>query len=214
MSDTTETETETNTDNTDSDEPTKAELHDRVQQLESTVAKLMPSRRDALKLGAAGLAGAAGLGAASQSADAATGSAGTIGSNSDRPDLIADDVDANTLNIGKIQDINLQRTTDISSSRSLDTEFQNTTGNTFLLRVQVVHSPSSGNVDMNLNLYVDAFENPSSRSPSQKERLQGGLSGGRYVTTFTEIIPPGYYYEIGSFASGGRIRAWFEMELA
>jgi len=90
MSDTTETETDTNTDNTD--EPTKAELHDRVQQLESTVEKLMPSRRDALRMGAAGLAGAAGLGAASQPAEASTGSAGTIGSTSDRPDLIADDV--------------------------------------------------------------------------------------------------------------------------
>jgi hypothetical protein len=55
---------------------------------------MMPSRRDALKLGAAGLAGAAGLGAASQTADASTGSAGTIGSNSDKPDLLADQVDA------------------------------------------------------------------------------------------------------------------------
>jgi hypothetical protein len=93
MSDTTETETETNTDNTD--EPSKAELHDRVQQLESTVAKMMPSRRDALRMGAAGIAGAAGLGAASQSADASTGSAGAIGSSSDRPDLFADEIDAN-----------------------------------------------------------------------------------------------------------------------
>jgi len=85
-------------DNTDTtDEPTKAELHDRVQQLESTVEKLMPSRRDALKLGAVGIAGAAGLGAATQPADASTGSAGTIGSSGSRPDLLADEIDANTL---------------------------------------------------------------------------------------------------------------------
>jgi len=83
------------TDNTD--EPTKAELHERVEQLESTVEKLMPSRRDALRMGAAGLAGAAGLGAASQSADASTGSAGTIGSTSDRPDLLADDVETRSI---------------------------------------------------------------------------------------------------------------------
>jgi len=95
MSDT--TETETNTDNTDSDEPTKAELHDRVRKLESTVEKLMPSRRDALRMGAAGIAGAAGLGAASQSADASTGSAGDIGDPNNRPDLFADDIDANSL---------------------------------------------------------------------------------------------------------------------
>jgi len=72
-------------------------LHDRVEKLESTVAKMMPSRRDALKLGAAGIAGAAGLSATSQSAEASTGSAGTIGSSSDRPDVFADTVDANQL---------------------------------------------------------------------------------------------------------------------
>jgi len=83
------------TDNTD--EPTKAELHDRVRKLESTVEKLMPSRRDALKLGAAGIAGAAGLSATSQSAEASTGSAGTIGSSGSRPDAFLDTVDANQL---------------------------------------------------------------------------------------------------------------------
>jgi len=96
MSDTTETETETET-NTNTDEPSKAELHERVEQLESTVAKMMPSRRDALRMGAVGLAGAVGVGAASQSADASTGSAGDIGDPSNRPDLFADTVDANQL---------------------------------------------------------------------------------------------------------------------
>jgi len=98
MSDTNQTETETETEtNTNTDEPTKAELHERVEQLESTVEKLMPSRRDALRMGAVGLAGAAGLGAASQSADASTGSAGDIGDPNNRPDLFADTVDANQL---------------------------------------------------------------------------------------------------------------------
>jgi hypothetical protein len=92
MSDTTDTNTDTTNTNTNTDEPSKAELHERVQQLESTVAKMMPSRRDALRMGAVGIAGAAGLGAATQPADASTGSAGTIGSTSDRPDLLADDV--------------------------------------------------------------------------------------------------------------------------
>jgi len=87
--------TNENTDNTD--EPTKAELHERVQQLESTVEKLMPSRRDALKLGAAGIAGAAGLSATSQSAEASTGSAGDIGDPNNRPDVFADEIDANSL---------------------------------------------------------------------------------------------------------------------
>jgi len=101
MSDTTDTETETGTNtNTNTDEPSKAELHDRVQQLESTVQRMMPSRRDVLRMGAAGIAGAAGLGAASQSADASTGSAGDIGDPNNRPDLFADQVDANATTIG------------------------------------------------------------------------------------------------------------------
>jgi len=95
MSDTTETETDTNTDTTD--EPSKAELHERVEQLESTVEKLMPSRRDALRMGAAGLAGAVGLSAATQPADASTGAAGTIGSSSDRPDAFLDEANVNQL---------------------------------------------------------------------------------------------------------------------
>jgi len=83
-------------------EPTKSELHERVEQLESTVEKMMPSRRDALKLGAAGIAGAAGLSATSQSAAASTGSAGQIGDSSNRPDIFADDVDTNTLDFGSV----------------------------------------------------------------------------------------------------------------
>jgi len=88
--------TNENTDNTD--EPTKAELHDRVRKLESTVEKLMPSRRDALRMGAAGIAGAAGLGAASQSAEASTGSAGQIGDVNNRPDVFADEANVNQVN--------------------------------------------------------------------------------------------------------------------
>jgi len=92
MSDTTDNN---DTTDTNTDEPTKAELHDRVQQLESTVEKLMPSRRDALRMGAAGIAGAAGLSATTQTAGAATGSAGQIGDVNNRPDAFGDTVDAN-----------------------------------------------------------------------------------------------------------------------
>jgi len=82
---------------TDEPEPTKAELHERVEQLESTVEKLMPSRRDALRMGAAGLAGAAGLSATTQTADASTGSAGQIGDVNNRPDAFLDEANVNQL---------------------------------------------------------------------------------------------------------------------
>jgi len=94
MSDTTDNN---DTTDTNTDEPSNAELHDRVQKLESTVAKLMPSRRDALRMGAAGIAGAAGLSATTQTADASTGSAGQIGDPNNRPDVFADTVDTNNL---------------------------------------------------------------------------------------------------------------------
>jgi hypothetical protein len=83
-------------------EPSKAELIRKVDQLESEqqtlksqLKKLMPSRRDALKAGAAATVGIGALGVASDTAESATGSAGTIGSSSDRPDIFADEIDAN-----------------------------------------------------------------------------------------------------------------------
>jgi len=109
---------DTETDNTD--EPTKAELHDRVEKLESTVAKMMPSRRDALKLGAAGIAGAAGLSATSQSAEASTGSAGQIGDPNNRPDVFADTVDANQLTGVSTGGIQTKTRAFVSSNTSAD----------------------------------------------------------------------------------------------
>jgi hypothetical protein len=84
---------------TDDSDPTKQELLNRVEQLESTVEKMLPSRREALKLGAAGAASVGGVSLLSGGADASTGSAGQIGepSPSNRPDIFADTVDANQL---------------------------------------------------------------------------------------------------------------------
>jgi len=86
MSDTTDT-----TDNTDTntDEPSKAELHERVNRLESLIERMLPSRRGVLG-GIAAVLGGTYLG--SQQAQGSTGSAGTIGSTSDRPDVLADSV--------------------------------------------------------------------------------------------------------------------------
>jgi hypothetical protein len=82
---------------TDDSDPSKQELLDRVEQLESTVEKMLPSRRQALKLGAAGAASVGGVSLLSNSADASTGSAGQIGDAQNRPDIFADTLDANQL---------------------------------------------------------------------------------------------------------------------
>jgi len=86
MSDTTETETDTNT---NTDEPTKAELHERVNRLESLIERMLPSRRGVLG-GLAAVLGGTYLG--SQSVESSTGSAGTIGSSANRPTIKADDI--------------------------------------------------------------------------------------------------------------------------
>jgi len=78
------------THNTDmSDEPDRQDLEDRVDQLESTISKMLPSRRDALKLGGAALVGGAAM---SGSASAGTQQAGTIGTANDPVDVESEDI--------------------------------------------------------------------------------------------------------------------------
>jgi len=78
------------THNTDmSDEPDRQDLEDRVEQLESTISKMLPSRRDALKLGGAALVGGAAM---SGSASAGTQQAGTIGTAGEPVDVESEDI--------------------------------------------------------------------------------------------------------------------------
>jgi len=72
-----------------SDEPDRQDLEDRVDQLESTISKMLPSRRDALKLGGAALVGGAAM---SGSASAGTQQAGTIGTANDPVDVESEDI--------------------------------------------------------------------------------------------------------------------------
>jgi len=87
MSDTTDTTDTTDTANTD--EPSKAELHERVSRLESLIERMLPSRRGVLG-GLAAILGGTYLG--SQQAQGSTGSAGQIGDANNRPTIKADDI--------------------------------------------------------------------------------------------------------------------------
>jgi len=71
-----------------SDEPDRQDLEDRVDQLESTISKMLPGRRDALKLGGAALLGGAAM---SGTASAGTSSTGTIGTANDPVDVVLED---------------------------------------------------------------------------------------------------------------------------
>jgi len=72
-----------------SDEEDRQDLEDRVDQLESTIAKMLPGRRDALKLGGAALVGGAAM---SGSASAGTNQAGTIGTSGAPVDVESEDI--------------------------------------------------------------------------------------------------------------------------
>jgi hypothetical protein len=70
------------------DEPDRQELEDRIDDLEQTIAKMLPGRRDALKLGGAALLGGAAM---SGTASAGTSSTGTIGTANDPVDVVLED---------------------------------------------------------------------------------------------------------------------------
>jgi hypothetical protein len=71
------------------DEPEVKKLENRIDKLESTIEKMMPSRRDALKMGGAALVGGAAM---SGTASAGTNQVGTIGSQASPVDLESEDI--------------------------------------------------------------------------------------------------------------------------
>jgi len=71
------------------DQSDRQDLEDRVEQLESTIDKMLPSRRDALKLGGAALVGGAAM---SGSASAGTQQTGTIGTAAEPVDVESEDI--------------------------------------------------------------------------------------------------------------------------
>jgi hypothetical protein len=68
-----------------------AELEDRIEQLEATIAKMLPGRRDAMKLGGAAVIGAAAMSGTASAADD-TGQVGTIGDASNNVDIYVESV--------------------------------------------------------------------------------------------------------------------------
>jgi len=81
-----------------SDEPDRQDLEDRVDQLESTMSKMLPGRRDALKLGGAALVGGAAMsGAASAQPGDQDGEAGVIGTDNNPVDIQASDIEVDDL---------------------------------------------------------------------------------------------------------------------
>jgi len=77
-----------------------SQLEQRIDELEATIRKMLPSRREAIGMGVAGLAGASLM---SGTASAGSAQVGTIGDNSNLVDLVAEDVTiTDTLNTASL----------------------------------------------------------------------------------------------------------------
>jgi hypothetical protein len=115
------------------DEPQVEQLENRIDSLESTIEKMMPSRRDALKMGGAALAGGS-LMAGTASADTVNEQVGTIGGPGQEVDLVSEDIDnSNQIN-----------TKDLSA-QSVDSDILSIGPKTFAKHVET-KSPASGQV--------------------------------------------------------------------
>ena len=66
-------------------------LEERIDQLEATIAKMLPGRRDALKLGGAAVIGAAAMSGTASAADD-TNQVGTIGDASNNVDIFVESI--------------------------------------------------------------------------------------------------------------------------
>jgi len=73
------------------DEPDTAELENRIEKLEATIEKMLPGRRDALKMGGAALVGGAVISGTAAAADE-TNQVGTIGDSSNNVDIFVESI--------------------------------------------------------------------------------------------------------------------------
>jgi hypothetical protein len=137
----------------DTEKPSRDELAQRVEQLEQTVQQMLPSRRDALKLGGTALAAGALGSAATGSASAGTNSVGTIGSASSPVDAELEDV-----NPGSVRAVNFNNN-EITNVSSLSTEEAKITNETSIKATRSSKSPST-----TASTFVNAYDGASKDS--------------------------------------------------
>jgi len=198
------------------DEPDTAELENRIDTLESKIEKMMPSRRDALKMGGAALVGGAAM---SGTASAGSNEVGTIGDKDATPPKLvdlhsedinnADTVTTDTLDAVAVDtdEISTKRDpvgNDVTNSRSLNTTFTNTTGvDLFVLCNIVIVSSGKRNVQLRassgslLNNQTIAGEN------------QAGYSAGDQIILSGRVLA-GENYTVRSFDGNPSIGVWVE----
>jgi len=203
-------------------------LEDRIEQLEATTKKMMPTRRDALKFG-----GAAAIGAAAMSGTASAGSSqvGTIGDSNNLVDVEAEDINvSDSINGASVSGAaNGEALTsdgsggltfasvgggvppnfsynNVGSSRSFNTTFTNNTGKALFVAVVIENTSNASFWGCRVNI-----------NNSQIMRYDRDLNVGEYDgfsnnVTATFFVPDGGTYEVQDIGSV-RARTWHEAEM-
>jgi len=207
-----------------------AELEDRIEQLEATIRKMLPGRRDAMKLG-----GAAALGAAAFSGTASAGSSqvGTIGDSNNLVDIEAEDVNvSDTINGASVSGAAAGEAltsdgsggltfaeagggippnftyVDQSSNRSLDTTFTNNSGKALLVNVTVRIDENGAGVFL-LRPRVDGQV-----ILQAIQELSSGSFGEQHALTVNFFVPDGSDYKAETFAiTNPNLLTWTEAEM-
>jgi len=193
------------------------QLENRIETLESTIEKMMPSRRDALKMGGAALVGGAAM---SGTASAGTNQVGTIGSASQPVDVESEDI--NNADTVTTQDLVVNGTAtgqlapvlEAGDNVTIETISNNKNGGTFLT---IYNGPAvdilGGTVAVG-DSQTDFLYTFADNSTVKKNGAGTSYTGGN--TTFIEtkegndflevgILPPAknvIKVEIGAFIAG------------
>jgi len=215
------------------DEPDTAELENRIDKLESTIQKMMPSRRDALKMGGAALVGGAAM---SGTASAGTNQVGTIGSQASPVDLESEDINnsdtVTTQNIDISRNVNGADTSTAAAGQALTS---NGTGGLSFATVGGGIPPNFSYVNETSNrsfgtsftnnsgkaLYVSVTSSISSGSIIKNFVVNGQLISravhfnepNQLKVTVQGFVPDGAFYKVDEFDGSASLDNWFEAEM-
>jgi len=159
-----------------SDEADRQDLEDRVEQLESTISKMLPSRRDALKLGGAALVGGAAM---SGTGSAGTQQAGTIGTSGAPVDVELEDI-----NPGSTRAVEFNQN-DITGVSALSTAEAETTGETFIRATRSTTS-STTNAGVFTNCY-DSESRDNRDEFNSSAQINVDKTGEYHLNAYSEI---------------------------
>jgi hypothetical protein len=101
---------------------------------------------------------------------------------------------------------------DVSTSRSANTTYQNTTGKTIMIIASVEYmgaADSSG--------YAEIVVGPTSTPDILENNVSCDLAKGTIIFAIVGIVPPGYYYRLNTSTAGNAtmsVSQWMEAQLS